>query len=61
VRLSADPDKEKAEFAVMVRSDFKGTGLGYSLMQQIIDFARMNAIKQLFADVLRRITPCSRW
>lgn len=57
VRLSADPDKEKAEFAVMVRSDFKGTGLGYSLMQQIIDFARMNAIKQLFADVLRENHP----
>lgn len=57
VRLSADPDKDKAEFAVMVRSDFKGTGLGYSLMQQIIDFARMNAIKQLFADVLRENHP----
>ncbi|MGO1886770.1 MAG: GNAT family N-acetyltransferase, partial [Halomonas sp.] len=35
VRLSADPDKEKAEFAIMVRSDMKGTGLGYRLMQQM--------------------------
>ncbi len=53
VRLSADPDKDKAEFAVMVRSDMKGTGLGYCLMQQILDYARSNAIKQVFADVLR--------
>ncbi|QNI02948.1 bifunctional acetate--CoA ligase family protein/GNAT family N-acetyltransferase [Halomonas sp. SH5A2] len=57
VRLSADPDKQKAEFAVMVRSDLKGTGLGYSLMQQIIDYARNNAIKQVFADVLQENQP----
>ncbi|MBT2774336.1 bifunctional acetate--CoA ligase family protein/GNAT family N-acetyltransferase [Halomonas sp. ISL-60] len=57
VRLSADPDKEKAEFAVMVRSDIKGTGLGYTLMQQIIDYARNSAIKQVFADVLRENHP----
>lgn len=53
VRLSADPDKEKAEFAIMVRSDMKGTGLGYRLMQQMIDYARENGLQQVFADVLR--------
>ncbi|SOC54442.1 acetyltransferase [Chromohalobacter canadensis] len=53
VRLSADPDKEKAEFAIMVRSDKKGTGLGYRLMQQMIDYARESGIRQVFADVLR--------
>ncbi len=53
VRLSADPDKEKAEFAIMVRSDMKGTGLGYRLMQQMIDYARDSGIQQVFADVLR--------
>ncbi|MCI0510807.1 acetyltransferase [Chromohalobacter marismortui] len=53
VRLSADPDKEKAEFAIMVRSDMKGTGLGYRLMEQIIDYARESGIRQVFADVLR--------
>jgi len=53
VRLSTDPDKEKAEFAIMVRSDMKGTGLGYRLMEQIIDYARESGIRQIFADVLR--------
>ncbi|OJA04548.1 bifunctional acetate--CoA ligase family protein/GNAT family N-acetyltransferase [Halomonas sp. QHL1] len=53
VRLSADPDKEKAEFAIMVRSDMKGTGLGYRLMQQLLDYARDSGILQLYADILR--------
>ena len=53
VRLSADPDKEKAEFAIMVRSDKKGTGLGYRLMQRLLAYARETGIRQVFADVLR--------
>ena len=53
VRLSSDPDHEKAEFAIMVRSDMKGIGLGYRLMQQMIDYARAAGIQQVFADVLR--------
>jgi acetyltransferase len=53
VRLSADPDKEAAEFAVMVRSDMKGTGLGYSLMCRILSYARESGIGRVFGDVLR--------
>jgi acetyltransferase len=52
-RLSTDPDKEAAEFAVMVRSDMKGTGLGYSLMCQILNYARESGIGRVFGDVLR--------
>src|SRR5262249_22280504 len=40
VRLSADPDNLRAEYAVVVRSDWKGRGLGYALMGAIIDYAR---------------------
>ncbi|PWW32657.1 bifunctional acetate--CoA ligase family protein/GNAT family N-acetyltransferase [Chromohalobacter israelensis] len=57
VRLFADPDKEKAEFAIMVRSDMKATGLGYRLMQRILDYARDSGIRQVFADVLRENRP----
>ncbi|MCK2184293.1 bifunctional acetate--CoA ligase family protein/GNAT family N-acetyltransferase [Halomonas getboli] len=53
VRLSADPDKERAEFAIMVRSDMKGTGLGYRMMQRLIDYAREMGVRELFADILR--------
>jgi acetyltransferase len=52
-RLSADPDKEAAEFAVMVRSDMKGSGLGYSLMSRILNYARESGIGRVFGDVLR--------
>ncbi len=30
VRFFADPDYEKAEYAVIVRSDLKGQGLGWA-------------------------------
>ena len=53
VRLSADPDKLAAEYAVMVRSDVIGSGLGYSLMRRILDYARESGIGRVFGDVLR--------
>ena len=56
VRISADPDNEKAEYAVMVRSDMKGLGLGYLLMSEIIDYARERGIQQVFGEVLRENT-----
>jgi acetyltransferase len=53
VRIHADPDHERAEFAVLVRSDLKGRGLGWILMQLIIDYARADGIREIFGEVLR--------
>jgi acetyltransferase len=53
VRLAADPDREAAEYAIMVRSDTKGSGLGYSLMREILDYARRTGIRRVFGEVLR--------
>lgn len=52
VRLMSNPDNEAAEFAVMIRSDLKGIGLGYSLMIQILNYARDRGIGRVFGDVL---------
>lgn len=52
VRLISDPDGEAAEFAVMVRSDLKGIGLGYALMLRILDYARERRIGRVFGEVL---------
>jgi len=52
-RIVADPDGETAEYAVMVRSDLKGQGLGYRLMTAILDYARGRGIRRVFGDVLR--------
>lgn len=51
-RLSADPDYTRAEFGVAVRSDLKGRGLGWLLMQHLIAYARAEGLKQLDGLVL---------
>ncbi|HSV69744.1 MAG TPA: bifunctional acetate--CoA ligase family protein/GNAT family N-acetyltransferase [Methylibium sp.] len=53
VRLVADPDNVDAEFAIIVRSDLKGRGLGRLLMARIIDYARHHGTRGLVGDVLR--------
>ncbi|WP_136255968.1 bifunctional acetate--CoA ligase family protein/GNAT family N-acetyltransferase [Onishia niordana] len=52
VHLIADPDLERAEFAVMVRSDKKHSGLGYCLMQAILDHARRMGITWVEGEVM---------
>jgi acetyltransferase len=52
VHLAADPDRERAEYAILVRSDLKGHGLGTALTQALIDYARAQGIGELLATVL---------
>ena len=54
--MIADPNNERAEFAVMVRSDWHGRGLGFKLMQTLITCADRRAIGTLYGDVLRENT-----
>ncbi|HYD29872.1 MAG TPA: bifunctional acetate--CoA ligase family protein/GNAT family N-acetyltransferase [Azospirillaceae bacterium] len=56
VRIAADPDNQKAEYAVMVRSDMKGQGLGYILMNKIIQYGRSRGLKEIYGEVLRENT-----
>jgi acetyltransferase len=51
-RLAADPDLVKAEFAVLVRSDLKGRGLGRLLLERLIDYARRRGLSTLVGEVL---------
>ncbi|MDP1639720.1 MAG: GNAT family N-acetyltransferase, partial [Hyphomicrobium sp.] len=51
-RLVADPDYRNAEFAVIVRSDLKGKGLGSALMQHLIAYARAEGLEGMQGDVL---------
>jgi len=57
VHFFADPDKLRAEYAVAVRSDWKGRGLGYLLMTRLIDVARQRGISELVGEVLRENEP----
>jgi acetyltransferase len=52
VRMSADPDLEKAEYAIAVDRSMTGMGLGPMLMRRIIDYARSRGVKELYGTVL---------
>ena len=52
VRVLADPDDRQAEFAIVVRSDLKGKGLGRSLMEKIVRYSRERGTGELVMSVL---------
>ncbi len=53
VRLMGDTDHEKGEYAVMVRSDLKGLGLGWILMKLILAYAEKDGFREVEGEVLR--------
>ena len=56
VRLHANADYDKGEYAILVRSDLKGHGLGYMLMQLLIEYARAEGIRTIEGQVLQENT-----
>ena len=52
-RVSADPNLERAEYAVIVRGDMTGMGLGTLLVKKVLAFARARGIREVHGDVLR--------
>lgn len=53
VRIHSDANYEKGEYAVLVRSDLKGRGLGWVLMLQMLEYARTEGLKMVEGQVLR--------
>jgi acetyltransferase len=53
----ADPDRLQAEYAIAVRSDWQGRGIGYLLMTRLIEIARQCGIGELVGEVLRENGP----
>jgi acetyltransferase len=53
----ADPDKIRAEYAIAIRSDWKGRGVGYLLMTRLIGIAKQRGIAELVGEVLRENGP----
>lgn len=51
-RYHADPDYTRAEYGVLVRSDLKGHGLGWRLMEHLIAYARAEGLAELTGWVL---------
>jgi acetyltransferase len=53
VHLYADANHEIGEFAILVRSDMKGRGLGWTLMQMMLEYARVEGLKYISGQVLK--------
>ena len=51
-RLHANADYDRGEYAILVRSDLKGRGLGWLLMQLLIEYARAEGIRTIEGQVL---------
>jgi acetyltransferase len=51
--LMHDSTGDAAEFAILVRSDIKGHGLGTIMMQHVLDEARRRGLARVYGDVLR--------
>jgi RimJ/RimL family protein N-acetyltransferase len=56
VQLYADATHETGEYAIVLRSDLKGRGLGWSLMQLIIEYAKSEGLKRIFGQILQENT-----
>jgi len=53
VRAVADPDNVDAEFAVIVRSDLKGRGLGKLLLEKMVAYLAARGTQRIVGRVLR--------
>jgi acetyltransferase len=56
-RVVADPDNISAEFAVTVRSDLKGKGLGRMLMNKLIAYCRARGTREIVGEALPQNAP----
>jgi GNAT superfamily N-acetyltransferase len=52
VRLHTDASREAGEYAILLRSDLKGRGLGWALMQMIIEYAKFRGLKHIYGQIL---------
>ena len=52
VRVVSDPDNISAEFAISVRSDLKGKGMGRLLMEKVIRYCRERGTHEIVGETL---------
>lgn len=51
-RVIADPDNISAEFAIIVRSDLKGKGMGGLLLNKLIEYCRARGIHEIVGETI---------
>jgi RimJ/RimL family protein N-acetyltransferase len=53
VRLHCDKSHEIGEYAILLRSDLKGRGLGWTMMQLIIEYAKSIGLRRIDGQILQ--------
>jgi GNAT superfamily N-acetyltransferase len=53
VWLYCDSMHETGEYAILLRSDLKGRGLGWALMQRIIEYAKSEGLSRINGQILQ--------
>lgn len=53
VRLHCDGIHESGEYAILLRSELKGRGLGWALMQVMIEYAKVGGVKRIYGQILQ--------
>jgi RimJ/RimL family protein N-acetyltransferase len=53
VRLHTGETRETGEYAILLRSDLKGRGLGWALMQLMIEYGKSRGLVRMEGQVLR--------
>ena len=53
VRIHSDSVYQTGEYAILLRSDVKGRGLGWTLMQLIIEYAKSEGLQRISGEVLQ--------
>lgn len=57
VRLHHDDAHRSGEFAILLRSDSKGRGLGWALMNLMIEYGRSEGLKQITGQIFGENRP----
>jgi len=60
VQLHADVNHETGEYAILLRSDLQGRGLGWLLMQTMIEYASADGLRLIEGEVLSENTTMLR-
>src|SRR6202021_3745708 len=51
VWLHADAPRKTGEYAILLRSDLKGRGLGWALMQLMIEYAKSEGLSRIDGQI----------
>lgn len=57
VRTITDPDNDRCEFAIVIRSDIKGQGLGHALLEKMVRYCRGRGTREMAGQILRNNEP----